>query len=63
MGLFNLFGSKKAEPEKKKATTPVAKNIDKILRDSDKAIVDMQKADAAYEKDGDIDKRIHVYEK
>ena len=63
MGLFNLFGSKKAEPEKKTTSAPVAKDIDIILRDSNKAIADMHKADAAYEKDGDIDKRIRVYEK
>ena len=37
MGLFNLFGSKKAKPEKKTTPTPIVKYIDKILRDSDKA--------------------------
>lgn len=63
MGLFNLFGSKKVEPEKKTIQTSATKDIDRILRDSDKAIADMHKADAAYEKDGDIDKRIRVYEK
>ena len=63
MGLFNLFGSKKAEPEKKTTPAPVVNDIDEILRDSDRAIADMHKADAAYEKDGDIDKRIRVYEK
>ena len=62
MGLFNMFGSKKAEPEKK-ATISATRDIEKILRDSDKAIADMHKADAAYEKDGNIDKRIRVYEK
>ena len=63
MGLFNLFGSKKSEPEKKTTPATVAKDIDKILRDSDKAIAEMHKADAAFEKDGDLDKRIQVYEK
>ena len=63
MGLFNLFGSKKAEPEKRTTPAPAAKDIEKILRDSDKAISEMYKADAAYEKNGDIDKRIRVYEK
>lgn len=63
MGLFNLFGSKKAEPEKKITSAPASKDIDKVLRDRDKAIAEMRKADAVYEKDGDINKRIHVYEK
>lgn len=47
-------------PEKHTSTIT---NIDKIIADSDKAIDDMQKADEVYNQDGDLEKRIMVYEK
>lgn len=63
MGLFDLFSSKKAVPERKNSTASTLEQLDKIIRDSDKAIEDMQKASAEYENDGDLDKMIAVYEK
>ncbi len=61
MGLFDLFG-KKSAPEKRPVSA-VPTRIEKIIQNSDKAIADMQNADAAFEKDGDLEKRIAVYEK
>ena len=43
--------------------TASMEELDKILVDSNKAIEDMQKADEVYNQDGDIEKRIRVYEK
>ena len=43
--------------------TASMEELDKILADSNKAIEDMQKADEVYNQDGDIEKRIRVYEK
>ncbi|MBQ7558483.1 MAG: hypothetical protein IJT00_10535 [Lachnospiraceae bacterium] len=63
MGLFDLFGSKKSLPERKASTPSTIKRSDKAIRASDKASEDMQKADADYENDGDLNKKISVYEK
>ena len=69
MGLLDLFNQKKKTTVKKPAATkkPTAsntyKNLDKIIRDSDKAIAEMQKADDVFEKDGNLEKRIEIYEK
>ncbi len=62
MGLFGLFGGKKLEAEKRPVSA-VSKSIEKIIQNSDKAIADMQNADMAFEEDGDLAKRIAVYEK
>ncbi len=63
MGLFDVFGKKKTTPAQNVAVKPPVKDITRIIEDSDKAIADMHKADAVFEKDGDIEKRIRVYEK
>ncbi len=63
MGIFDVFGKKKTAPAQNAKVNPPVKNITKIVADSDKAIADMQKADTAFEKDGDIEKRIRTYEK
>lgn len=63
MGIFDVFGKKKTAPTRIAKVNPPVKNITKIIADSDKAIADMQKADTAFEKDGDIEKRIKTYEK
>ena len=63
MGIFNFFGKKKPTPDRKTSSELPVKDIARIIEDSDKAIADMHKADAAFEKDGDIEKRIRVYEK
>ena len=63
MGLFDLFGLKKKAPEKKPMRSPKGKDIDRILRESDKAIADMQKANDDFKKDGDLNKKIAIYEK
>lgn len=63
MGIFDVFGKKKTATVQSSAVKPTVKDIHRIIEDSDKAIADMQKADAAFEKDRDIEKRIRVYEK
>ncbi len=63
MGIFDMFGKKKTIPERKASPTPSVKDVAKIIEGSDKAIADMHKADAVFESDGDIEKRIRVYEK
>ena len=63
MGIFDVFGKKKTAPAQNSKVNPPVKNITKIIVNSDKAIADMQKADAIFEKDGDIEKRIRTYEK
>ena len=68
MGLLDLFDKKKEKsvkrPTTKKSTAAnTYRNIDKIIRDSDKAIAEMQRADVVFEKDGNLQKRIKVYEK
>ena len=63
MGIFDIFGKKKTTPDWNNAPEPPAKDIARIIEDSDKAIIEMHKADATFEKDGDIEKRIRVYEK
>lgn len=63
MGIFDVFGKKKTAPAQNAKVNQPVKNITKIIADSDKAIADMQKADAAFEKDGDIEKQIRTYEK
>ena len=63
MGIFGVFGKKKTAPIQNATAKPPVKDITKIIEDSDKAIADMHRADAAYEKDGDIEKRIKTYEK
>ena len=63
MGIFDIFGKKKTTPDRKISPEPPVKDISRIIEDSDKAIADMHKADAAFEKDEDIEKRIRVYEK
>lgn len=65
MGLFNLFRSNapsRVSSSVKKSVSPKY-NIDKILRDSDKAIEECLKADDAFKKDGNLLKRINVYER
>ena len=62
MGIFNFFGKKKPTPDRKTSSELPVKDIARIIEDSDKAIADMHKADAAFEKDGDIEKRIRVYD-
>ena len=63
MGLFKIFSSN--EPKKTTSRTARSKieELDKILENSDKAIAECQKADEEYNKDGDLGKRISVYEK
>lgn len=63
MGIFDVFGKKKTATVQSATVKPPVKDINRIIEDSDKAIADMQKADAAFEKDRDIEKRIRVYEK
>ena len=63
MGIFDVFGKKKTATVQSATVKPPVKDIKRIIEDSDKAIADMQKADAAFEKDRDIEKRIRVYEK
>lgn len=63
MGIFDVFGKKKSAPVQNAKVKPPVKNITKIIEDSNKAIAAMQKADVAFEKDGDIEKRIRTYEK
>ena len=62
MGIFGFLGKKKTSPAQKAILKEAMKDI-RIIEDTDKAIADMQKADALFEKDGDIEKRIKVYEK
>lgn len=63
MGIFDIFGKKKTTSDRKTTPESPLKDIARVIEDSDKAIADMHKADAEYEKDGDIEKRIKVYEK
>ena len=70
MGLFGLF-EKKTTPERKTAKHPSVKSvsdipsIDELKKreaESDREIMELQKADAAFREDGDLEKRISVYE-
>ena len=63
MGIFDVFGKKKTAPVQNVKVKPPGKNITKIIEDSNKAIAAMQKADATFEKDGNIEKQIRTYEK
>ncbi len=62
MVFLNLFGSTKKNTTRDSSTTESI-NINKIISDSDKALAEMWKADETFKKDGDIEKRIEVYEK
>ncbi len=59
---MGIFGNKKTTPVQRASISP-RKDIQRIIEESDKAIADMHKADAEFEKDGDIEKRIRTYEK
>lgn len=61
MGLFDFLN--KNQPSKNVIQPTCKKSIDRIIQESDKAIEEMQKADSVYNQDGDIEKRIKVYEK
>lgn len=63
MGIFKLFGSDVSKKTTSKSARSRIEELDKILENSDKAIAECQKADEEYSKDGDIGKRISVYEK
>ncbi|MBR1798104.1 MAG: hypothetical protein IJ757_08900 [Clostridiales bacterium] len=63
MGLLNSFQKKPTQASAKKTLSYSIGNIDTIIRDSDKVIAACQKADAEYNKDHDLDKRLAVYEK
>lgn len=62
MALFNLFKNSKSTPTKK---ADISKEIKRHQDDTAKAdaqIAKLQKADERFEKDGDLNKRIAVYE-
>ena len=63
MGIFDVLGKKKTVPVHNTAVKSPVDDITTIIAYSDKAIADMHKADAVFEKDGDLEKRIKVYEK
>lgn len=63
MGILDVFGKKKTVSVQNTVMKPPVKDVAPIIADSDKAIDDMRKADTVFEKDGDIEKRIRVYEK
>ncbi len=54
--------SQKSNKQKAYTYTEEMKELDKIIADSNIAIEEMHKADKVYEQDGDIEKRIKVYE-
>lgn len=63
MGFFKLFGSDSSKKTTSKSAGSRIRELDRILENSDKAIEECQKADEEYNKDGDLEKRISVYEK
>ena len=62
MGLFKLFGSNESKISTSTSSNNKINELDKIIKDSNKVIKECQKADGEYNKDGDIKKRISVYE-
>lgn len=61
MGIFDFLNKQQTSNNVSKPKPK--KSIDAILKESDKAIAEMHKADSVYSQDDDIDKRISVYEK
>lgn len=63
MGFFDVFRKKKTVPVQSTVEKSPVDDIARIIADSDKAIDEMGKANAVFEKDGDLEKCIKVYEK